>query len=58
MKSLKEEIFNLFKEVLERWINAEETVINDRGDISDYEELENDEREYLNKINKLLSKIE
>lgn len=55
---MKEEIFNLFKEVLERWINAEETVINDRGDISDYEELENDEREYLNRINKLLSKIE
>lgn len=55
---MKEEIFNLFKEVLERWINAEETVINDRGDISDCEELENDEREYLNRINKLLSKIE
>lgn len=55
---MKAEIFNLFKEVLEKWINAEEIVINDRGDISDYEELENDEREYLNRINELLSKIE
>ncbi|MDU2670410.1 MAG: hypothetical protein E7C49_00215 [Clostridium sp.] len=54
---MKEEIFNLFKEVLEKWINAEETVINDRGDISDYEELENDEHEYINRINKLLDEI-
>ena len=54
---MKTEILNLFMELLEEWEIAEEVVINDRGSIDDYDILDIRKKEYINKINELLSKI-
>lgn len=55
---MKREILKLFMELLEDWETAEEVVINDRGNIDDYDKLEIRKKEYINKINELLRKIE
>ena len=54
---MKTEILNLFMELLEEWEIAEEVVINDRGSIDDYDILDIRKKEYIKKINELLSKI-
>ena len=54
---MKNEILNLFMELLKEWEIAEEVVINDRGSIDDYNILDIRKKEYINKINELLSKI-
>ena len=54
---MKNEILNLFMELLKEWEIAEEVVINDRGSIDDYDILDIRKKEYINKINELLSKI-
>ena len=54
---MKNEILNLFMELLKEWEIAEEVVINDRGNIDDYDILDIRKKEYINKINELLSKI-
>lgn len=55
---MKEDILNLFLELLEEWEDAEEVIIDDRGSLNDYDELKRKKEEYLNKINKLLDKVE
>ena len=54
---MKNEILNLFMELLKEWEIAEDVVINDRGSIDDYDILDIRKKEYINKINELLSKI-
>ena len=54
---MKNEILNLFMELLKEREIAEEVVINDRGSIDDYDILDIRKKEYINKINELLSKI-
>lgn len=54
---MKGDILNLFLELLEEWEDAEEVVIDDRGCLDDYDELEIRKEEYLNRINELLDKI-
>lgn len=54
---MKDKLLDLFEDILERWIIAEEVVINDRGNTEDYKELENQKKEYMLLINDLLSKL-
>lgn len=52
---LKEELLNIFLELLEEWENVEEVSINDRGDVSEYEELEERKNKYIERFNKALN---
>jgi hypothetical protein len=52
---LKEELLNIFLELFEEWENAEEICINDRGDVSEYEELETRKNKYIERFNKALN---
>lgn len=49
-----DEIKKLFEELIERWELAEETVINDRGTLEDYDLLEEEEKIFRNKLNYIL----
>ncbi|GKX65845.1 hypothetical protein [Inconstantimicrobium mannanitabidum] len=55
---LKKELTDIFLELLEEWENSEEIIINDRGDISEYEELEERKNKYLIKFNGILNDIQ
>ncbi|WP_181246055.1 MULTISPECIES: hypothetical protein [Clostridium] len=52
---MKEELLNIFLELLEEWENVEEVSINDRGDVSEYEELEERKNKYIERFNKALN---
>lgn len=54
---LKEELLKIFLEVLEEWEDAEEVIINDRGDVSEYEELEERKNKYIRRFNDALKNI-
>lgn len=49
-----DEIKELFNELVERWELAEETVINDRGTLEDYNLLEEEEKMYRKKLENIL----
>lgn len=49
-----EELKELFEELIERWELAEETVINDRGTLEDYNFLEEEEKIFRNKLENIL----
>ena len=53
---MKKEILNLFEDIIKLWRNAEETVINDRGTLDDYDLLDEEEfrlRQKLDTIKRL-----
>lgn len=52
-----EELKELFEELIERWELAEETVINDRGNLEDYDLLEEEEKIFRNKLETILSNL-
>lgn len=54
---LKKEILGLFYSLLDKWRDAEETVIDDRGNLEDYKDLDRIELEYKESINVLLNKL-
>lgn len=54
---MKDEILNLFMEILEEWEIAEDVVINESGELDNYEELSRRKDEYIKKINELIKKI-
>ena len=54
----KDKILELFFEILNRWEDAEETVIDNNGDSGDYISLAKEKEEYINKINKLCDNLE
>lgn len=53
---MKEELLKIFLEVLEEWEDAEEVIINDRGYISEYEELEIRKNKYIERFSNELEK--
>jgi hypothetical protein len=52
---LKDELLKIFLEVLEEWEDAEEVIINDRGNVSEYVELEERKQEYIERFKKELN---
>lgn len=54
---MNDDILELFNCLLEEWREAEEVIINDRGNVDDYDKLANREKEYREKINELLGKL-
>ena len=54
----KDKILELFFEILNRWEDAEETVIDNNGESGDYISLAKEKEEYINKINQLCDNLE
>jgi len=54
---LKKEILDLFEDVIKLWKMAEETVINDRGTLDDYNLLEEEEIQLRQRLNNILNKL-
>lgn len=55
---MKEELRKLFEELINDYEDSEQTVINDRGDSSDYAWLEERIQEYRDRFDKIIQKEE
>ena len=54
---MEKEISNLFEDVIKLWRMAEETVINDRGTLDDYDLLEEEETRLRQRLDTILNKL-
>lgn len=54
---MEKEISNLFEDMIKLWKMAEETVINDRGTLDDYDLLEEEETKLRQRLDNILNKL-
>lgn len=54
---MEDAIIELFEDLIKQWKMCEETVINDRGTLEDYELLENEEAEFREKLKNILVQL-
>ena len=53
---MKEELLKIFNELLDKWESAEYAWVNEHGILNDYDEIEKEKQEYINKFNKALER--
>ena len=54
---MEKELSNLFEDVIKLWKIAEETVINDRGTLDDYDLIEEEETKLRQRLDNILNKL-
>jgi hypothetical protein len=54
VKILKEELLQFFNELLDRWEDAEYAWINEHGISSDYDNIEKEKQDFIERLNKIL----